>query len=441
MARPTISYNAGSGDSDASGSGGTKTTGSSATVSGGDPGTLISLDGSPDLSIYDVDTTAIWLDGIGIYRITAIDNGAKTVTIHDSVSLGGGVAWGIGGTRDNPRSDSISDEATGEAGWTYEFASGTYDCGASSFDFPQGDQTDGYVIIKAASGFSTKPIFTSTSATSIVVGGFLYNIFENIEFYCDIDNSYGVHVTASTFNLKVINCKFSQDPTNTNCIGLRSTKACYPFLVLNCEFVMNNAGGYGLILAATGNVSISIIKSIFHNCGAYGAQVAVTSALGANVKFVSCSFYDNSIYGLYVYDIDSSLVSVTESVFYNNGQHAIGYLSPGSTVASGLSVINCIFSNNTQYGLYSDTAANGLQVDSYYNAFYNNTSGSYSNVSDRGYDVELSANPFVDPANANFSLNQVAGGGLSCRKAGMGGIDIGLPAPTPVGSINFRVRA
>ncbi len=52
MAYPTIIFNATSGsDTAASGAGpSTAVTGSSATVNGGDPGTVLDLDGTPDLS-------------------------------------------------------------------------------------------------------------------------------------------------------------------------------------------------------------------------------------------------------------------------------------------------------------------------------------------------------------------------------------------------------
>lgn len=84
---------------------------------------------------------------------------------------------------------------------------------------------------------------------------------------------------------------------------------------------------------------------------------------------------------------------------------------------------NCVAVNNSAYGFRS----NGYGLSRWFRrcaAFNSPTNYDIAGASAPlpGYDnITLTANPFVDPANGNFSLNDIAGGGADLKSAGVPG--------------------
>lgn len=105
--------------------------------------------------------------------------------------------------------------------------------------------------------------------------------------------------------------------------------------------------------------------------------------------------------------LSSSIVSVHNSIFYNN---ANGSIAP----ASGLAVLNAAMSRSNAFG--SNGASNWLSSTG---------------------DVALTANPFTNSAGGDFSLNSATGGGALLKSAG-------YPGPTFPGgttSSNLNIGA
>ena len=71
-------------------------------------------------------------------------------------------------------------------------------------------------------------------------------------------------------------------------------------------------------------------------------------------------------------------------------------------------------------GAASFTAAlrTGFHGSIGYNFFGSNTSGARNNAPTDATDVALTANPFTDPSNNDFSLNSTAGGGAAAKGLG-----------------------
>ena len=159
MAFPTIVYNASTGsDTAASGAGpATAITGSGAAHTSGIASTTIEFDNSPDLSGVATDgSAAVWLNtsagGRHLSKITAVDDGADTVTVEDSFTIASGgsaVDYAIGGKRAFWEADTTNaDWVDSKSGWTHELNDGTYLL-TTRVNPQAGDDTDGPITFKA----------------------------------------------------------------------------------------------------------------------------------------------------------------------------------------------------------------------------------------------------------------------------------------------------
>lgn len=125
-------------------------------------------------------------------------------------------------------------------------------------------------------------------------------------------------------------------------------------------------------------------------------------------------------------------------IAYANGRD--GARGTGATGGDGLSVRNCIFVNNSGFGLNSATTnwANQL-ADINYNAYYNNTSGARNQVPTGANDVTLTSDPFVAGGTNNFALTTTAGGGGACRAAGFpGALQVGGTGFIDIGALQHQ---
>ena len=121
---------------------------------------------------------------------------------------------------------------------------------------------------------------------------------------------------------------------------------------------------------------------------------------------------------------ESYKMSFRNCIAYGNGSS--GFYFPTSATALNAHVQNCIAYNNGAYGIavaagsaaLNDRIARGMWD---YNFVGANVSSNYQNQSAGANDVALSADPFTDAANDDFSLNNTAGGGAACRAAAFPG--------------------
>lgn len=181
-----------------------------------------------------------------------------------------------------------------------------------------------------------------------------------------------------------------------NCTG--STVGAVNFLgVLFANYIHDNAGD-----GASGSFApVMILFNIFDNNGRDG--VSDTTGSGSNI----------------------STFLIIGNVFYNNGRD--GIRSTGDVSASLFvgPIVNNIFYSNAGYGQnwvnLSSGEANVFPVFSDKNAYGDNTSGSIANLLAGANDITLSADPFTDAVNGDFSPNNTAGGGALCRAAGFPG--------------------
>lgn len=104
----------------------------------------------------------------------------------------------------------------------------------------------------------------------------------------------------------------------------------------------------------------------------------------------------------------------TQCIAYGNGGD--GFDLTGNVPYSSL-FAGCIAYGNAGYGFRTTAVASGALLQSC--AGGGNTSGDYNpaHIVNNEDFVTLTADPFVDAANGNFNLNDVAGGGALLRPA------------------------
>lgn len=110
--------------------------------------------------------------------------------------------------------------------------------------------------------------------------------------------------------------------------------------------------------------------------------------------------------------------SFVNCVAYGNGRHGFNFVAN----FRGPLVTNCVAVGNAAYGFI--TAASTTATMFRNNAGYNNTSGntSFTYADQSSGFTALSGDPFTNAAGGDFSLNNTAGAGASCRAAGFPGV-------------------
>jgi len=121
-----------------------------------------------------------------------------------------------------------------------------------------------------------------------------------------------------------------------------------------------------------------------------------------------CLFDGCGSYGIYA-TVASRGFSVRKTVVSNSGGDGIR----SNTTAWPYVIEDCILSGNSGYGIINSNSTN-VEGSVYGNAFYNNTSGQTSGLTNQS-PTTLTADPFVSAANGNFNLNDFPGGGNLLR--------------------------
>jgi len=208
--------------------------------------------------------------------------------------------------------------------------------------------------------------------------------------------------------------------------GIHNAGATYNTFI-NCEIYSNGSGGIYLEGGA------KVISCYVHDNTADGIDSNAYSLLVEN-----CIIEANTTNGI-------SLNNATQQMVINNTIDGNGEI--GIEVARDLgpvTILNNLITNHTTgaaLGIYSNAGANeGHPHWQDYNAFYNNTTDVDTGFEKGSHSVDLSGDPYTNRTGHDFSLNNTAGAGAACRKAGFGPIGhLGSPIGTSyvdIGALN-----
>lgn len=422
MALPTILFNSSTGsDSAASGAGpGTALTGSSASTSG--DGLTVTLDGSPDLSgvatdgsavIYLNDTTA---GARNFGKITAVDNGADTVTVSDAFGASlSGKSWAIGGKRltiSGTASKKLieNNASSGDAmpGWILEMESGFTETVTANLRFRRaGDFVDGPIILRGTYGAATKPILTANfNGTLFTSGTGSYHQFWDFT----VKNSNATKTSAIVFSagsggaclyMRRITCADA-----TDYFGRFYSGNVGPIAIEECEI------GY---CSLSGAITLTSIQGIVKHCYIHHltSDAIVAASTHSYVRVLNNVF--NDIGGNCVQISAVGSASVTNTIIgntmYDIGDDAIDFQGTASQFHTAI-IENNIASSVTGYGLNFS----GASVDKYdlmagatiirNNVFHSCSSGSVnpSNVADVAEGTMTTDPSFTSAGGANFGI-------------------------------------
>ena len=423
MALPTVKINNSTGsDTAASGAGpATAVTGTAAAHTNGSASTTITLTNTPNLSGVATDGSAVlWLktsSGRQFSKITAVDDGADTVTVEDSFNISAGtpVNYAIGGKRatlDN--TDTRALFADSKAGWTIDLeeTGSNYTITSTLTITCAGDGTNGYIHLTSSS--VTRPLITtSTNSVAIFTYGSGGGTWEFSNFR--MSSTAGTRGNGITSAFSGHYSRFLNIEMDGFAIGYNLTAHT------RCKFErveIKNCTSHGI----SARQEIVMIGCYIHNNSGHGVLEGGFAA-GSYVAATNCVFANNGNDGIRI-QISSAqcIVVLSECVFYGNTSDGLGY-NTASAQDNNLTVVDSTFYGNGAYGI--EFNQNVLNTKSIVQncAFGSNTSGAYNNLTVNSSNITLTADPFTNAAGGVFTLNATSGGGALMREAGYPGLN------------------
>ena len=354
---------------------------------------MASLSGISSGDLLFCDTTS----GRKFSVIASVDTLSGTITTDDSWGTESGVSWAVGGKRATFDDVSSRQLFTESAGWVFETE--TNQSLTSAIACPNGG---GRHEFRGASG-SIKTITQTADARNFDGGNNNSSILtlRNLKLENSNASKTSAWGLAARRQIYCYDCVFG-DATNTLLYG-HSRAGDYPNGIFeNCVFQYCTSSEAAFFVV--GSSGYTIKNCVFRNNVGSGMKTYQFSMFVLN-----SIFHDNGTDGWVVSIGASRSMIVQGNIFYGNTRDGMGTLNNSGGTNYSLFTEN-IFAENGRYGLYHNSASALLTK----NAFYGNTTAETFGSSTVN-NITLTADPFVDAANGDFSLNSDAGGGAVLR--------------------------
>lgn len=420
MALPTIVFNSTGSNTAASGAPSSFTAifGTAAALASNTTVTL-AID-APDLTGVATDgSAAIWVDassGRQWSKITAVDNGAKTVTVETAYSVTEATRnWGIGGKRATlAGSTQLGLDLIG--GWTIDIQ--TAQTLTANFRVSPTAVASVWTTVTSTTG--TRPLVTtatnsiygldiqganrlvishlSFSSTAATRGNGIAPASTNAASYvivtdCILDGfAVGIQDHDDGSNVDVFGLQISSTEIKNGVTGLNLWAGCD---ITGCY--VHDCTSQGLLSAATRTRTFNIANSIFDNnggtggssCGADIRPAAQTAVMIRNCNFTNSLDLAGAGDGLMLNYTNAFTAVIENCIFYGNNRYGI---QTSGTPIGGYVAHNCAFGGNGTAAVLAPA-----------------TTGTNP--------ITLSGDPFEGATD--FALNSTAGAGASCRAAGI----------------------
>lgn len=352
----------------------------------------------------------------GIYQILSVVAGTSITVDRNATTAAGLIGTGnIGGAYATPAKLLTVCNLAGMTGW---MAAGTY-------TITTGLTTTGGVT--AASGFAriegyntargdlspytglTLPLLKLGAAVTLLTDGNGGYRFENLAFDGNSTTGQAITITGAyttVFNSTVKN--FSPAANQTVQLGGTASN------LIQCELA--NIGGNQSAIYCNG--SGHIINCYVHD-NTTTAFFGLVQLNAFNFDVDGTIFANNTGAGCDAIHNNFIMGSVRRCTFYNNARDGIQDTTNYNLYGE---ISNNIFVSNGGVGLNMSVMSPGRQDSMiHHNAFFGNTSGSYSGILAGVGDIAMTANPFIGSSSGNFALNNTPGAGLAIRAAGFPG--------------------
>jgi len=395
------------------------------------PGDLVRVSGA-GASGADLYALVVSDDGGGSYTLgtaasSSVTGGTvkqpKQVTVAISVTLSSSVSWAIGGTL-RKLSDSWAKTllegngaSAGDAqpGWILEGQGSETLTTTLNIRGVSGNTTDGPIIIRAASGQT----WTFTSATNSVALFTLTGTLSNGLQFHDLTFTHTAATRGPAFATGVGNC---DNLVWRGCIwdgclhAIRPTNTILTLNVLDSEIKNCTSTNGAIYYTGAGAGTLFLEDCDIHDNAGPGYETNNNAGMVISVDGV---IFDSNPYGIRLTATSGNpVVTVAQSVFYN-------YTNDGIEIASGQAELmhlrNTIFWGGTgaAYGVQHAGDQDAATFRGYYEtscAFGNHSSGAVQNLPTGDNRIALTADPFTDGPNRNFTLNSTAGGGAALKQ-------------------------
>ena len=230
---------------------------------------------------------------------------------------------------------------------------------------------------------------------------------------------------------------FAGDARNANLFaveGINSFAIRCKATAYNSEIILANAIFCDIALTSSGSSSQSRIRmqgtNSYNNIWMYNRfrfdelssypYGAIVDSYGMALIVCGCVFIGSSVRNGFFIDRanDARLQLISNNKFYNCNNAIVVDEEPNA-VREDITIINNAFSSMAGYAVKRTNTEAGYvrALQNYYHAC---TSGfsDYSEEAMISGNIALSASPFIDPANNDFSINEIANGGAILRANG-----------------------
>lgn len=335
----------------------------------------------------------------GFYMIGSVDVANNRWTVDRSMGTAGQTAAGrMGGALSTPAvigAVAVNGNLIWVKAGTYTLTTATQNIDGGPFTSSARLGVVGYGTTRG--DFAARPLFTGSVAQTFFNNGVARSLLRNIE----CDGQAAVLTTLITWRGTVSECKATGALTGFS----NATGACR---FVRCEA---DAVGTGFHLSVAGSTAVE--------CVAHGISVNhgfnMTAATTSAVRCIAADCADSGF-----------LVSGVESLIVN----CVAYdcVGDGFEMEESATLVNCVAEANAGYG-FATNSSNANAVELWNCAGYSNTSGNIEptllSIFPGAISVDFvtgTASFFVDPANGDFALNNVSGGGAALRAAGSAGV-------------------
>lgn len=391
---------------------------------------VVTLDGSPDLSVLVLSGTlqsTIFINDATnsnqkIFKITAVDNVAKTVTVTpEPTGTISASTWRIGGRH---VWTPASIEGMLAAGDRVEIQDDIASAATTILTArTAGDATTGYVKVYGKTG--VLPKLTCSSTPDCVTGNVAFIWLENFEVIQQGASGAGINLSGTAADNWVIRDVKVSDAGGNGITIVSGATACR---MVGVE--VSGTGAHAISIADTNSM---ILWSYLHDTGGTGDGINLNSSTAT--QFICWNIIDTCAgRGLL-----KSGTSTHVLIFVGNIVNACGNTGFENANASMLVFMNNILRNNGnasgEYNVEPGSMFMALSIVDY-NCLYTTGGGGSQNYSANytpgSHDIETDP-LFVDPDNGNFALQSTSpckatgypsafAGGLSTSYVDMGPI-------------------